>query len=116
MTEISDTQIIDLSCLEEYTDGDPDAIRELVEVFHETASEALGLLEENICEGENTAWSDAAHKLKGASSYLGAEQLRSLCSDAQEMKTGSLEERTELYRQIEKAYANVCAALKEIDA
>lgn len=116
MPEISDTRVIDLSCLEEYTDGDPDAIRELVEVFHETASEALGLLEENICEGENTAWSDAAHKLKGASSYLGAEKLRSLCADAQEMKTGRLEERADLYQRIKESYGDVCEALKEVCA
>lgn len=114
MAEMNEAQIIDLSCLEEYTDGDPEAIRELVSVFYETADEALGVLKQNICEGENATWSDAAHKLKGASSYMGAAKLRFLCSQAQEMKTGRLEERADLYQQIEKAYADVCLALKGI--
>lgn len=107
MQDNKNTAPVDLSYLAEYTNGDQDAIRELIEVFYETADEALGDLKSNITEGENAAWAAAGHKLKGAAGYVGAESLKDLCAQAQNMKEATLPERETLFRQIKEMYGHV---------
>lgn len=104
---------VDLTYLEEYTGGDPEAVQELLEIFHETMEEGLEELKNNITEGENKTWSEAAHKLKGASGYVGATNLRELCAKAQDMITATLDERTALFGQITENYARVKKFLEE---
>ncbi len=104
---------IDLSCLHEYTDGDPDAMQELIGAFYETSEEGLKTLEDNIMDGESEAWSAAGHKLKGSAGYVGAEKLKSLCARAQDMKTASKDERAYLFKQIKQQYNIVCKLLEE---
>lgn len=108
----SEAAPVDLSYLHDYTDGDKDAINELLEIFHETFSEELENLHIEIVEGDSQSWCEIAHKLKGAAGYIGAEELRALCSQAQNMKTCSKEERAEIYEKIEGKYRFVCDFLK----
>jgi len=108
-----DNSIVNLSCLEEYTNGDPEAIKELLEMFFETAEESLEKLESNIIDGKNDYWSSAGHKLKGAAAYVGADTLKSLCAQAQNMNNATQLERNDIFKKIKIAYANVCIVLKE---
>lgn len=105
--------IIDLSCLEEYAGGDPDALGEMVKAFYGTADDSIKTLEDNISDGENPQWTNAAHKLKGAAGYVGSEVLRNICSNAQKMENCSKDDRLIAYENIKKAYLKVCNALKE---
>lgn len=103
----------DLSCLREYTDNDPESMVELIELFHETFSEDLKELERNVTDGENEEWSGIAHKLKGASGYVGAKELESLCSEAQNMRVGSVDDRRNLHQKIRDSYTVVRTFLEE---
>lgn len=103
----------DLAYLQEYTGGDPDAIKELLVFFYESVDEAMGELEANVVAGESSTWSEAAHKLKGAAAYVGAKSLRSLCAKAQDMKVASVAERSELFEGIKVEYQSVKSFLEE---
>ena len=97
MSKNSELSPIDLSYLQEYTDGDEEIIDELIEVFKETASEGIDDFRKGI-EGEDLMpWKAAAHKLKGVSGYVGASQLRALCSQAEEMNAPTSGERSEFF-------------------
>jgi len=106
-------RLIDLSCLKEYAGDDPDALREMVEAFYGTANDSIKTLEDNISDGENPHWTNAAHKLKGAAGYVGSEALKNICSNAQEMENCSRDERLVAYNNIKKTYLEVCDALKK---
>lgn len=110
---MSETPLINLSHLEEYTDGDPEMMQELIDVFFETVDETLSTLEHNVTEGENEAWSEAAHKLKGAAGYVGAEKLRSYCNIAQQMRNVPQCERQTMFQNIHEHAARVCDTLKK---
>ena len=108
--------LVDLSCLEEYANGDSEAMDELIDVFYETVTESLQSLEDNIVDGESMPWSEAAHKLKGAAGFVGAENLRSLCAQAQNLKTGSKAERQVLFDSISQHCNSVRKILEERQA
>lgn len=100
-------QPIDLNYLNEYTDGDPEAMQELIEAFIETADEGVATLEDNIVDGESEEWCRAAHTLKGAAGYVGAEKLKSLCAQAQESKVASQDQREAMLNTIKLQYVEV---------
>jgi HPt (histidine-containing phosphotransfer) domain-containing protein len=54
---------------------------ELVEMFLTDAADQLIALEQAIASADWTATSRTAHRLRGASSNVGAEELARLCSD-----------------------------------
>lgn len=105
--------IIDLACLEEYTDGDPEAMNELIEAFFEASQESVNELSATIVDGQSDEWSAASHKLKGASAYVGADVLKSLCAHAQDMKVATQQERAAMFEKLMAAYGDVCEVLKK---
>lgn len=107
---------VDLSYLQEYTDGDEEMIEELIEVFYETVVEGLATLKDTIAEDPTDQWKAAAHKLKGAAGYVGAEQMKTLCAHAQNMEAANTEERTRTYEKIEQSYNAVRHFLEERSA
>lgn len=113
MEQTKELPVVDLSCLEEYTDGDPESIQELLEAFYETANESLDGLSEHTVDGESDGWQQSAHKLKGAAGYVGAEVMRSLCATAQNMKVATMQERSEILDQIKQQYSAVCDVLEK---
>ena len=76
-------ECVDLSYLLEYTDGDEEAIDELIEIFQETVAESIEDFRKSIDPIDNDLWKAAAHKLKGTSGYVGAVKLRALCIEAE---------------------------------
>lgn len=73
--------VIDLSHLDEFTEGDPDLERELAELYLSTAERYLADLEGNL--GAFQEWRRIAHSLKGASRNLGANRVAALASAAE---------------------------------
>lgn len=105
---------VDLSYLLEYTDGEPEAMNELMAMFYETAEGVLIDLKDNMTEGENKQWSEAAHKLKGAAGFVGADELKTLCAEAQAMMTATQADRTILYEKIKNSYTQVYKFMERI--
>tara|TARA_R110001592_G_scaffold20926_25_gene84903 strand:- start:30142 stop:30672 length:531 start_codon:yes stop_codon:yes gene_type:complete len=69
-----------------------------------------------IAEDPTDQWKAAAHKLKGAAGYVGAEQMKTLCAHAQNMEAANTEERTRTYEKIEQSYNAVRHFLEERSA
>ena len=110
-----DSGTIDLQCLHEYTDDDPEMMKELIEVFFETCSESIATMGRHIIDGKSAEWTAEAHKLKGASGYVGAHVLKSLSSEAQSMEQATKQDRQEKFDQIETEYSLVKSKLEQIE-
>ncbi|TVQ85051.1 MAG: PAS domain-containing sensor histidine kinase [Micavibrio sp.] len=107
------TAPVDLAQIREYTDGDAEEEKELLTLFRTQFSESLKTLRKNITDGNNKTWSETAHMMKGSAAMTGAEALRALCAEAQEMETGTATQREALYNKISEEYETVCTYLLE---
>lgn len=74
---------VNLERLRSYTDGNIEEERIFFNIFIEQARETLNILEKTLKDHNEQAWCQAAHKLKGSSANLGAEQLAELCQIAE---------------------------------
>ncbi len=93
----------DLEQLEEMTDGDPELKKEIIEAFFECGDECLTDLEQSIT-GENLAWKEKAHALKGIALNFGATRVAELSASAEEAWEISIEEKGKLFIEIQTAY------------
>ncbi len=78
------TGAVDFPYLEAYAAGDAALIEEVLSLFDEQAALWLRLLDPM---GDDGAWRDGAHTLKGASAGVGAHALAAVCGEA-EMAAG----------------------------
>ena len=104
---------IDLSLIEEYTNNNDKAKKELIKTFYKKSLKDLQILKENSVDGESLEWVNAAHSLKGSSGYLGAKTLKKLCSLAQSMSDSTKEGRVEVCHEINKEYQKISEALEK---
>lgn len=103
---------MDLSILYEYANNDLAAVKELLEAFHETFDEGLAELKTAI-DTSAEDWKQAAHKLKGASVYVGAEYLKELCGLAQQDLNASTDKKKAYYLEIKQIYDAISAEIKK---
>ena len=101
----------DISILENFADT-PEEMKHFIEVFEQQSEESLSILEEHCKDGVCEQWVEAAHKIKGGASMVGAAQLVHLCELAQAMNEASQEERETLYQSILEEYQTVTAYLE----
>ncbi|GEM_PF-7100384 len=111
-----DQNVIDFSLLKEYSNGDFEFERKLVQSFYHTGSLDINILKENTDPENHDIFTEAAHKLKGSSAFIGANQLSALCQKAQIIdKKMSSENRKKIFAEIEKEFSNVEGYLKAQD-
>ncbi len=72
---------VNLARLKEATLDDAEFMGELVEMYLTDAADQLLSLEQAIASADWTSTSRTAHRLRGASSNVGADELARLCSD-----------------------------------
>lgn len=72
---------VNVARLREATLDDAEFMDELVEMFLTDAADQLALLERAIASADWPSTSRTAHRLRGASSNVGAEELARLCSE-----------------------------------
>jgi HPt (histidine-containing phosphotransfer) domain-containing protein len=106
---------VDLSYLRENTDDDPQAMAEIINLFRQTFSDQMNFLEQSIGDGKNEKWSELSHMLKGAAGYVGAEHLKILCEQGQDLLVATREERVALFGKIQTAYREVCDYLEKTE-
>lgn len=83
-SNFSNDSIVNLSNLDMITSGDKTEQVRLFELFFQTATECLFVLEDNCSDfGEDEPWRKAAHRLKGASGSLGCIKLFDICQEAE---------------------------------
>ncbi|HNQ92562.1 MAG TPA: ATP-binding protein, partial [Alphaproteobacteria bacterium] len=106
---------VDLSRLNEFTEGDKDTEQMVIGLFLDTAYESLDRLKTAQLQSEAEEWSKAAHSFKGASGNLGAMALHSLCSAAEHQGDLSKDEKAAVLGNIYAEFSKVENYLKGLN-
>ncbi len=105
---------VDLSLLREYSDGDFEMEKEMIETYYNQSLKHLETMAENRTKAKHKMWSEVAHALKGSSSYIGAAGMVELCRYAQmDMDQASAKERKAHLEKIKSEFETVCAFLRK---
>jgi two-component system sensor histidine kinase/response regulator len=92
--------------------GMGDIVPQLIEIFLETAPQDIAKAGAALRSSQATDLEDAAHKLKGSCSNLGAARLRELCQQLENLgRDGSLQTAPELLASAEQEFSRVRAEL-----
>ena len=79
-----DTKLpVDLPALRDLFGNDPEDEKMLFDLFFTTSNEALENLKQAIDNDDNEQWRKAAHKIKGSAANMRAENLASICAEAE---------------------------------
>jgi signal transduction histidine kinase/CheY-like chemotaxis protein/HPt (histidine-containing phosphotransfer) domain-containing protein len=105
---IADTPVV-IEQLQQFTGGDAEEEKVLVELYREQAALMISLLKENMVSGASDGWRSAAHRLKGASGNLGALTLHRICATAEAGAAASAEEKETMLHNIEEELTRVRA-------
>ncbi|MCB1559449.1 MAG: response regulator [Alphaproteobacteria bacterium] len=104
---MDDSVPVDLTRLNEFTEGDKDTEQMVINLFLDTAYESFDILKNAQLQDNSDDWSKAAHSMKGASGNLGAMMLHSLCSDAEHKGDVSREEKSLILSNLYKEFGKV---------
>lgn len=109
--------IVDLTFLQEATDGNKELIQQLVDLFREQVDEFKGEMEDSLAENDAERLRKVAHKAKGSISALGMMDVRASLQEMEEVclayKGGSLKET--LGEKVESFLRDIRQALSELD-
>lgn len=103
---------VNLSFVKDYAENDPEVEQHLVRTFYEKSMTDLKNMKANVSKSRHKNWAEYAHRLKGSAGYLGAENLRMLCQNAQLMEDAKSTDKKETLKLIHKEFDNVCEYLK----
>jgi HPt (histidine-containing phosphotransfer) domain-containing protein len=104
---------VDLTTLRTITNGDVAMDRKLLALFVTKSNENLAILSEKCIDGECQEWTESAHMLKGGAASIGAEALKILCNEAQNLDNATSNDRYALYENIRNEYSAVCEYLRK---
>ncbi|MEM9422157.1 MAG: Hpt domain-containing protein [Pseudomonadota bacterium] len=106
---------IDLQHLDKYVAGDRALRDEILGIFEEQADLWIRMLDPR---GDDGAWKDAAHALKGAARGVGAWTIGDICADAENLigDNRSLSARLETLSDLKKAVAETVNEVRRLRA
>lgn len=103
-TSFENNEHLDLTVIKQYAD-DYEDLEHFIQLFCEQAKKDIAVLEKNRSNGENLVWSEAAHRLKGSSSTIGALHLHELCRKAQDMVIANANARKKIFDDIQDSFS-----------
>lgn len=106
---------VDLSRLREFTEGDKETERMVVDLFLRNSHETIAKIEFAKRENDAENWQQAVHSFKGASGNLGAMSLHALCAEAEGCGHLPQEEKELLFSAIFSEFSKVENYLKNIN-
>jgi signal transduction histidine kinase/DNA-binding response OmpR family regulator len=92
--------------------GQPDPLRELIELFLRDARPRLTRMDEAAAGGSFAALTADAHALKGSSSNLGARRLAQLCATLEKQAKNEDADVAETLTEVSREFAHVCQLLE----
>jgi HPt (histidine-containing phosphotransfer) domain-containing protein len=75
---------------EAQSDGEPDLIVELIDLYLQEASQLLAGMREAVANKDELAIKRAAHSLRGSSGNLGILQMALMCREVEQMKSDDI--------------------------
>jgi HPt (histidine-containing phosphotransfer) domain-containing protein len=106
---------VDMARIREVAMGDEEFLRELITLFLGDAPGQIQALCRAVEDRDTTAVYKKAHRLKGASSNIGARPLSDLCRKLEQLgKGGDLEPAPALLRAIQEEYGRLQEFLNQL--
>ena len=94
--------------------GQPDPLKELVDLFARDAHPRLQAMQQAYDDGDLPKLAAAAHALKGSASNLGARRLAQLCAGLEKQaKNGHAERAGQTLTEVSAEFARVCEQLRQ---
>jgi HPt (histidine-containing phosphotransfer) domain-containing protein len=90
--------------------GEPDVLREVLQLFQEDVPGRLERLRQAVDEGDLVKAERAAHSIKGSAGNIGATALHDACRDVENAARAKNEERTRLGMDVLNGEASRVAA------
>lgn len=112
---LDDSVPVDLSRLNEFTEGDKDTEKMVINLFLDTAYESFDLLKNAQIQNSEEEWKKAAHSFKGASGNLGAMALHQLCTEAEHQCSLSNDEKAIVLSNLYAEFGKVESYLKGLN-
>lgn len=112
---LDDSVPVDLSRLNEFTEGDKDTEKMVINLFLDTAYESFDMLKNAQLQNSEEEWKKAAHSFKGASGNLGAMALHQLCTEAEHQYSLSSDEKSIVLSNLYAEFGKVENYLKGLN-
>lgn len=108
-------QTIDIERIDDTTGGDKEFLAELVEIYLEDGQLRVNELGEALAAQDPDQLAKTAHKLKGSSANMGANDLMNLCQQLEALgRAGSLEGVSGILQEVQQEFVRVKKALIRI--
>lgn len=107
----ADLPVVDWERINMFTDGNVDDQKQLIDLFILYANETLIEILEALRANDNHRWEQATHKLKGSAANFGANQLATICYQAEVSYSEPVEVKKDLMQKINMAYDAVKVVL-----
>ena len=105
---------IDLVLLKSYVNDDAPRLKKLIKSFMKSSQKIIHKLETAVADNNYDHWSVLSHNLKGASSFVGAESLRSLCELEEFRDDTTNSTREAQFALISEEYSEIIRSLNNI--
>ena len=94
-------------------EGEPDILKELIELFLTDVPPQLAALREAVEAGDAHSVEQIAHTLTGSSGNMGATRMAAICSELEDVgASGDLSRAPELLERLEEEFGHVRKALE----
>jgi signal transduction histidine kinase/DNA-binding response OmpR family regulator len=104
----TESNLVDLDCLKNVTNGDPEQLRQFLDLYFTQADEILKQLEQIIRSGSTTDVRPLAHKLKGVSLICGMTGIIDPLGKLEQLESeGNSADFPAAYAQVTRAYARI---------
>lgn len=105
---------MELTRIQEIASGDRDFERELIEIFIASARNHLRALDSALRKRDFSLVEQEAHSLKGASANIGAERMKEIALEIEEVgSTGDLKPALEAFERLKSEFSRVCRCLQD---
>jgi len=109
----TNTHPINISHIELFTEGNIDEEIELFNIFLEQAETSLQELDNAFINKDELNWKKVAHRMKGSSMNLGADNLSNLCKIAEFGFEENPDAKLEMLEEIKESFNEVKDFIKE---
>ena len=92
-----------IEVLKQYTEAEEET-QQLLDLFFKKAKVDIDTMNSSFEDVEKSRWRQAAHRLKGSCSYIGAEKLYYLCDIAQNYEHNNAAEKEALFAKISSEF------------
>lgn len=108
----AEIQVFDWNRLREFTDGDPQEEKEIIDIFIESLQADLGYLQTSYDQKNFEEWDGWVHKLYGACSHIGANSMAEICDEGQTLFPDHIDKIPQMHEAIFNEYKRVQHVLK----